>query len=113
MRQQPYLLNGQLRLTIKCIILGSMYFIMTGAYTTVIAEDQVSTMSNTCDFIYGVHDDKLNDSQLIKIDPQNAFMIAALGPLYPGHDIEAADISIDNQLYVAAGDDTDKPGYLL
>ena len=107
MRQQPYLLNGQLRLTIKYIILGSMSFIMTGAYTTVIAED------NACDFIYGVHDDKLNDSQLIKIDPQNDFMIAALGPLYPGHDIEAADISIDNQLYVAAGDDTDKPGYLL
>ena len=114
MCKQPLLSNGQLRLAIlKGITLSGISLIMNlGAYTTVTAESGVSTVSNACDFIYGVHDDKLNDSQLIKIDPQNGFLIEALGPLYPGYDIEAADISLDNQLYVAAGDETDKPGYL-
>jgi hypothetical protein len=112
MRKQ-LLSNGQLKLAIlKRITLGGISVIMMGTYTPILAEDEVSLASNDCDFIYGVHDDKLNDSQLIKIDPQNGFVIEALGPLYPGYDIEAVDISPDNQLYVAAGDETDKPGYL-
>lgn len=114
MRKQSLPLNGQLQLAIlKSITLSGISLIVNlGTYTTVIAENGVSTVSNDCDFIYGVHDDKLNDSQLIKIDPQNGFVIEALGPLYRGYDIEAVDISPDNQLYVAAGDETDKPGYL-
>jgi hypothetical protein len=62
-----------------------------------------------CDFIYGVHDDGLNNSQLIRILD---FEIDVLGSICAGCDIEAVDVSKDDELYVASGDNTDKPGVL-
>jgi hypothetical protein len=64
----------------------------------------------SCDYIYGVDDDGLNDSQLLSYNGDDG--IAAFGPPLPGRDIEALDISLDDILYGASGDDTDKPGFL-
>jgi hypothetical protein len=63
-----------------------------------------------CDFIYGVHDDGLNNSQLIRI--LDFEIIDVLGSICAGCDIEALDVSKDEELYVASGDNTGKPGFL-
>jgi len=62
-----------------------------------------------CDFIYGVHDDGLNNSQLLGILD---FEIDVLGGLCQGCDIEAVDVSPQDELYVASSDETGKPGVL-
>jgi len=64
---------------------------------------------DVCDFIYGVHDDGLNNSQLFKMLD---FDIDVLGSICAGCDIEALDVSKDEELYAASGDNTDKPGFL-
>ena len=63
-----------------------------------------------CDYIYGVHDNGLNNSQLVRYKAGSG--IEPLGELLSNYDIEALDISPDGKLYGAAGDDTDKQGYL-
>jgi hypothetical protein len=62
-----------------------------------------------CDFIYGVHDDGLNNSQLLAIYD---FEIDVLGSICAGCDIEAVDVSPKDELYVASSDETGKPGVL-
>jgi hypothetical protein len=58
--------------------------------------------------LYAVHDKGLNDTQFITIDLSSGLIgqMQALGPLYPGHDIEGlAQHPLDrNLLYAAAGD---------
>lgn len=63
--------------------------------------------------VYAVHDGGLNNSQFFTIDPADGYAIAALGPEYPLHDIEALDIHpTTDVLYAASGDDTAKQGHL-
>ena len=68
--------------------------------------------SNVCDFVYAVHDGGLNNSQIVKIDASLNF--TPLGPEYPGHDLEALDMSPSTVLYAASGRNVDngKPGHL-
>jgi hypothetical protein len=68
-----------------------------------------------CDYIYGVDDDLLNNSQLFRIDPHNNYQIEPFGPAYDGYDIEALDVSATGEVYAASGDNTEdvtKAGYL-
>lgn len=67
-------------------------------------------LSVGCDYIYGVHDKGLNDSQLLRYKAGSG--IELLGRLMIDYDIEALDISPDGVLYGASGNDTDKPAYL-
>lgn len=68
--------------------------------------------SNICDFVYGVHDDGLNDSHIFKVDPIT-MEFTQLGSVCEACDIESLDISSDpNTLYGAAGDDTPNPGQI-
>ena len=70
------------------------------------------SIKQPCDFVYGVHDGGLNNSQLFKVDP-TTLIFEPLGPEYPGYDIEAIDISPEpNELYAASSDDTVTPGHL-
>ena len=56
--------------------------------------------------VYALHDGGLNDSQLFTIDPDNGYSIAALGPEYPGYDLEGLAITPDGStLYASSGDD--------
>ena len=64
---------------------------------------------DSCDYIYGVDDKGLNDSQLLRY---KAGSTESLGKLLAGYDIEALDISPKGVLYGASGVDTDKPAYL-
>ncbi|MDM8557656.1 hypothetical protein [Candidatus Parabeggiatoa sp. HSG14] len=66
--------------------------------------------SKACDYIYGVHDKGLSDSQLLRYSAAGG--LEPLGPLLANHDIEALDVSLDQQLYGASGSDTNKPGHL-
>jgi len=75
-----------------------------------------NTVEQPCDFVYGVHDGGLNNSQLFKVDP-TTLIFEPLGPEYPGYDIEAIDISLapvtlEEKLYAASSDDTTNPGFL-
>ncbi len=67
-------------------------------------------LSQSCSFIYGVHDGGRNNSQFFRYSNETGF--EALGPVYRGYDIEGLDISSDQVLYATSGDDTDKQGYL-
>jgi hypothetical protein len=61
---------------------------------------------------YGVHDDKLNDSQFFTINPKDD-TVNPLGPMYLDHDIEGLDIHPNTDvLYASSGDNTQMPGYL-
>jgi hypothetical protein len=64
--------------------------------------------------LYAVHDKGLHDTQLITIDLSGGLTgeMLALGPLYPGHDIEGlAQHPLDhNLLYAAAGDHAEVNG---
>lgn len=66
--------------------------------------------NNHCDYLYGVHDAGLNNSQLIRYKADSG--IEVLGDRLANHDIEALDISPEGVLYGAAGDNTNNPGYL-
>jgi len=60
--------------------------------------------------IYAVHDDKLNDTQMLIVAEDE---LVKIGGVHKGRDIEALAIDIETgTLYAAAGDNTDKPGYL-
>jgi len=63
-----------------------------------------------CDYIYGVDDKGLNDSQLLRYKAGSG--TESLGGLLAGYDIEALDISPKGVLYGASGNDTDQPAYL-
>jgi len=68
--------------------------------------------NQVCTFIYGVHDEKLNDSQLLIFEPTDSglYQVAPLGTMQAGLDIEALDISYDGQqFYAASGDDAADP----
>ncbi|EDN69267.1 conserved hypothetical protein [Beggiatoa sp. PS] len=62
--------------------------------------------------LYGVHDDKRNDSQLFTVSPET-LEVKALGDLKIAYDLEALDNHPQTaELFAASGKDTDKPGYL-
>ncbi len=67
-------------------------------------------------FVYAVHDDKLNNSQLFTIDPFQNFQVNALGDTHQGYDLEGLDFHPQTlTLYASSGDDPaqDLPaGYL-
>jgi hypothetical protein len=68
-----------------------------------------SAVADECDVIYGVHDDKVNDSQFVTIDPVT-YEIKLLGLLHEGKDFEGLDINSDgSQLIASSGDDPDEP----
>jgi hypothetical protein len=68
--------------------------------------------SNVCNFVYGVHDEGLNDSHLFKVNPIT-LVFEELGSPCMNCDIESLDISPEpNILYGAAGDDTPNPGQI-
>jgi len=61
--------------------------------------------------LYGVHDDGLNNSKFITIDPNDNFKICPLSSALES-DVEALDIHPQTGvIYVASGKDTKKPGY--
>lgn len=75
-----------------------------------------NSVEQPCDFVYGVHDEKLNDSQLFRVDPIT-LIFEPLGSPCMACDIEAIDISVDpltfeEKLYAASSDDTINPGFL-
>ena len=70
----------------------------------------LSQAEDQCDYIYGIHDGGLNNSQLLRYSEQSG--IEPLGQPLKKYDIEALDISPDGRLFGASGDDTGKPGYL-
>jgi hypothetical protein len=71
-----------------------------------------NTVEQPCDFVYGVHDEGLNDSYLFKVNP-TTMVFEPLGSPCIDCDIESTDISPEpNVLYGAAGDDTPNPGQL-
>ena len=62
--------------------------------------------------LYAVHDEGVNDSQLITINP-NTLEVRAFGAELPGYDIEALDIHPEtNELYAASSDKSNNPGHL-
>jgi len=63
-----------------------------------------------CDYIYAVDDQGLNNSQLLRYTEQSG--IETLGQSLGKLDIEALDISPEQVLFGASGDDTKQPGYL-
>jgi len=68
-----------------------------------------------CIAIYGVHDEGLNDSQFVTIDPVT-FGVVPLGLPHEGLDIEGLDINTKGELRGSSGDDAvedpDKDGLL-
>ena len=63
--------------------------------------------------ICAVNDQGLNNSQFLAIDVfTEPPVIVPIGDVHQGYDIEALDLSCNNELYAASGDDTDKPGHL-
>jgi len=90
---------------VSCVLAAASLLNMT-------ANPAYSEPTQLCDVVYGIHDESLNDSQFITLDPMQGFAIAPLGPLHSGLDIEAIDLNIHNELYAAAGDDSQYPGYL-
>jgi len=63
-----------------------------------------SAVADECDIIYGVHDDKLNDSQFVTIDSVT-YEVQPLGPMHEGKDFEGLDINSDGDLIASSGDD--------
>lgn len=115
MRKQPLPRNQLRQAILKGVIVSSTSLIisvnpwMANAADIVFADEP-----ETCDFIYGVNDDGLNNSQFFKIDPSD-YAITPMGTLHYGLDLEALDVSASGEIYVAAGDNTDdvsKAGYL-
>lgn len=121
MRKQP-LPRSQLRQAIlKCVVISSASLALTIGSgplmaDVISADDPIFTQPpKVCDYIYGVNDYGVSDSQIFRIDPRNGYQIEPLGPLYPGLDIEAIDVSQYGEIYAAAGDnstDTTKAGHL-
>jgi uncharacterized membrane protein YkoI len=68
----------------------------------------LNTQADVCDAIYGVHDQGLNNSQLVTIDYQT-YEVTPLGSnnsgWHPKHDIEGLDMSLAKELYGSSGDD--------
>jgi YD repeat-containing protein len=62
--------------------------------------------------LYAVHDENRKDSQFFTVDPAQEFSVKLLGDLHLAKDLEAMDIAIDNQIFVASGDDGLPPGML-
>ncbi len=56
--------------------------------------------------IYAIHDDRAADTQFLTAIPLSG-VVDALGPVYPGHDIEGMDISPIDDLLVAVAGHTD------
>lgn len=67
--------------------------------------------------LYAVHDEKLNDTQLIKIDLSRSLWgtMQAFGPLHSGRDIEGLTLDPSNPdvLYATSGDDAKVEGQQL
>ncbi len=56
-------------------------------------------------FVYAVHDDKLNNSQLFTIDPTQNFQVNALGDIHQVYDLEGLDFHPQTLiLYASSGD---------
>ena len=73
------------------------------------AEDEIQVINSieppqVCKAIYGVHDEGLNDTQFVTIDPVT-FEVGPLGPLHEGLDIEGLDINEKGELRGSSGDD--------
>jgi hypothetical protein len=105
MRKQPLPRSQLQQAILKCIIISSASLVVS--VNPLMAQDLPSFLDEpeTCDYIYGVNDDDLNDSQLFKMTMGGS--ITPIGPLYSGYDLEALDVSADGDIYAAAGDDTD------
>ncbi|NJO16016.1 MAG: choice-of-anchor D domain-containing protein [Thioploca sp.] len=97
--------------------LATQALTLTGTNSTIEMEIALDMVLNpaSCQ-LYAVNDGQLNDSQFFTISLDETHAINELGPLYPGHDIEA--LAIDPQtdlIYAASGNDVsgDNPkGYL-
>lgn len=63
--------------------------------------DGFNPPKNTC-VMYALHDEGLNDSQVIEIDPETN-VIRPLGPMYHGLDLEALALLHDGKLYSTSG----------
>ena len=82
-----------------------------GWATTQTSTPSCSFQVETC-LAYGVHDEKLNDSQFFTVNP-NTLEVNALGKMHEDHDIEALDTHPQtDELYAASGDNTHNKGHL-
>jgi hypothetical protein len=92
------------KLTIAlCSVLGL-------AFVPMVSQADIEPDIDQCDYIYGVHDGGLNDSQLLRYSEASG--IEELGDELAGYDIEALDISTDGTLYGASSKDGENPGSL-
>jgi Leucine-rich repeat (LRR) protein len=97
--------------------LATQALTLTGTNPTIEMEIALDAVPNPalCQ-LYAVNDERLNDSQFFTISLDETHEINELGPLYPGHDIEA--LAIDPQtdlIYAASGNDVsggNPKGYL-
>jgi hypothetical protein len=64
-----------------------------------------------CNTIYAVHDDGLNDTQIVTIGPSEVERLEPSG-FHPGLDIEGLDVDSNGLVYASSGDDGDPPGHL-
>jgi len=96
------------------IIRASSTLLMTGllGLSVNVHSDPAETSAQVCQFVYGVHDDLLNDSQLIALDPAQGFAVTPLGSVHIDKDIEAIDLNLNKELFAASGDDGTEPGHL-
>lgn len=118
MHKQPLPRTELRQAILKCMIVSSTSLTLAMGVNPSMAEnpDLIFTAPpTTCDYIYGVDDDLLNNSQLFRIDPHNNYQIESLGTAYDGYDLEALDVSATGEVYVASGDNSEditKAGYL-
>ncbi len=74
--------------------------------------DKISPPVSTLCRLYGVQDHGKNDSQLYAITPDTLY-VQPISKIYRGFDIESlATRPSDDLIYMASGNDSEKPGYL-
>ena len=118
MHKQPLPRTELRQAILKCMIVSSTSLTLAMSASPSMAENMDTIFTappTTCDYIYGVNDALLNDSQILRIDPRHDYQIEPLGPAYDGYDIEALDVSQLGEIYAASGDNTEdvtKAGYL-
>ncbi|BAP56874.1 PEP-CTERM putative exosortase interaction domain-containing protein [Thioploca ingrica] len=118
MHKQPLPRTELRQAILKCLIVSSASLTLAMGASPLMAGNMDAIFTappTTCDYIYGVNDALLNDSQILRIDPRNNYQIEQIGPTHYGYDIEALDVSATGEIYGASGDNTadvTKAGYL-
>lgn len=70
-----------------------------------------SVSSDAFGTVYAVHDEGLNESQIVTINNNSVTGLIPNG-IHPELDIEGFDVNSKGDIYGSSGDDTDTPGYL-